>query len=553
MRAVKAMLYQRVVNREGIALATDVYLPDGPGPWPVVLTRTPYHRRGHLGRGKYFTDRGYVYVVQDCRGKYDSEGVFRPLIYEAIDGHDTIAWIAEQPWCNGRIGLHGYSYLGIVQIPAASGGHDALRCIVPGVAPNSFFIDWLRYDGCFALANAIRWSMTHAVCPTQPVLDHFTWDELWALGSLDEIQERAGFMAPELREWVAHDTYDDYWRAVDQHLMYPKIRVPALHVAGWFDHISRGQFQAYCGIRDQGATELARENQRLLVGPWGHTKIGQRKYGEWDFGPAAELSTVDYERRFLDLWLKDIDDGITDQPPVHVFLMGENRWVFLEDWPPADARQQAWYLHSGGSAVGLGSDGRLSREEPGDEPADRYTYDPRDPCPTLGGPIYWGLEPAGPVDQRPILLRDDVLYYRSEILPRPLTVIGDVELELWVASSAPDTDLIAKLCVVEETGRVTVLALGSLRCRYRESWSEPKPLEPGEPTRLRIHMGHLAYVFPAGSRVALIVTSSSFPRILPHPNTMVPTWTETSPRVAKQEVMHSAGHPSRLLLPVVEN
>ncbi len=359
-------------------------------------------------------------------------------------------------------------------------------------------------------------------------------------------------MAPELPVWVEHDAYDDYWAAIDQHRMYEKVAVPALHVAGWFDHISRGQFQAYSGLKQRAATELARSNQRLFVGPWGHTNLGKRQYGQWDFGPDAELSILDYERRFLDLWLKDIDDGLTDQPAVHAFLMGENRWVFLSDWPPPEAKLQAWYLHSRGNARGLGSDGTLSTDQPGDEPSDSYTYDPSDPCPTLGGPIYWGLSPTGPVDQRPILARNDVLYYRSEVLPRPLTVMGEINLELWIASSAPDTDFIAKLCVVEPLGSVTVLTIGSLRCRYRESFAEPKPLEPGQPTLLHLNLGNLAYTFPAGSRIGLIVTSSSFPRILPHPNTMAPTWQEKAPQPARQEVMHSAAHASRLLLPVVE-
>jgi putative CocE/NonD family hydrolase len=548
---MQALLCQKVPNGEGHDLATDVWLPDGPGPFPVLLTRTPYHRRGALGGARRYTDQGYAYVVQDCRGKYDSTGVFRPLVYEAVDGHAAIDWIANQTWCNGRVGLVGRSYLGIVQIPAASGGHEALRCIVPAVAPNSFFIDWLRYDGCFALANAIRWSMSHAVCPTQPPLDHFTWDELYALGSLDEIESRAGFAAPELREWVAHDTYDDYWEPIDQHRMYERITCAGLHVGGWFDHLTRGQFQAFRGIGQSGASEIARANQRLFIGPWGHSTIGQREYGEWDFGPEAPVDSLAYEQRFIDLWMKDIDDGISGEAPARVFLMGENRWINLPDWPPPRAETQQWHLRSNGNANGLGGDGRLSIESPNEQPPDRYTYDPQDPVPTRGGPIYWGLSPAGPVEQRPILERQDVLYYRGEILPAPLTVMGEVNLDLWITSSAEDTDFIAKLCVVEPGGRVTVLTIGSLRCRYRESWQEPKALEPGAPTRLRINMGNLAYVFPAGSRIALIVTSSSFPRILPHPNTMAPTWRETSPQVARQEVLHTSEHPSSLLLPVV--
>ena len=548
---MRALLCQRAPNREGLELATDVWLPDGPGPFPALLTRTPYHRAGSGGAAARYAELGYAYVVQDCRGKYDSEGVFRPLVHEAEDGHDALDWIANQSWCNGRIGMVGRSYLGIVQIPAAGGGHEALRCIVPGVAPNEFFTDWVRYDGCFALANMVRWPFTHAVCPTKPADAHFTWDELWRLGSLGEIERRVGCSPQELSEWVAHDRYDEYWRAIDQTRMYPGVKVAGMHTGGWFDHLTRGQFQAYSGIGATGATQAAREGQRLLIGPWGHSTIGQREYGEWDFGPQAQIDTVAYEQRFVDLWMKDIDDGISQEPPVRVFLMGENRWVGLPSWPAPEARLEEWYLHSGGSATGLGSDGTLGRESPGDEPADRFTYDPSDPVPTWGGPIYWGMPGAGPLDQRRLLRRQDVLYYRGAMLSEPITVMGPVNLELWIATSAQDTDFIAKLCVVEPDGRVTCLTSGCLRCRYRESRSEPRALCPGEPTRLSIQMNNTAYTFCAGSRIALTVTSSSFPQILPHPNTMAPTWQETSPQGARQEVMHSSAHPSRLILPVM--
>jgi len=546
---MKPLLCRKVPASDGIHLATDVWLPDGPGPFPTLLTRTPYQRK--MGPAATYTDWGYAYVVQDTRGKYDSEGAFRPLLDEAEDGAATLDWIANQKWCNGRIGMVGKSYLGIVQVPAASSGHEALRCIVPWVAPNSFFTDWIRYDGCFALANLVRWPMTHAVVPNKPVCDHFTWEELWAQPTLDAVFERAGYEASILREWVAHDRYDDYWRKIDQHLMYPKVKVPGLHGAGWHDHISRGQFQAYTGIRDRGDGPAARENQRLLVGPWSHTTMGKAECGEWNFGPDAVMDLGRYERRFIDLWMRDIDDGISEEPPVLLFVMGVNRWMRFDDWPPPEAKTAAWRLRSNGSAATLGGDGKLSLGPTAADPPDRYRYDPADPAPTRGGPVYWGIEAAGPMDQRPILDRPDVLYYRSERLADPLAAIGEIALDLWIASDAPDTDFIAKLCVVEPSGPIVPLTFGSLRCRHRNGWDRCDPLPKDEPTRIRIRMGSTAYVFPAGSRIALIVTSSSYPRILPHPNTMAPTWQERSPQIAVNQVLHDAEHESQLLLPIV--
>jgi len=368
----------------------------------------------------------------------------------------------------------------------------------------------------------------------------------WSQPTLEDVFARAGYASGALTEWVAHDRYDAYWQAADQQRMYPRVKVPGLHTAGWFDHISRGQFQAYCGIRDGGAARAARSGQRLLVGPWGHMTMGQGGYGLWDFGAEAALDVARYQRRFLELWMKDADDGISSERPVRLFVMGLNQWMSFCDWPPPGAAEQTWHLRRGGG---------LGQESPGAEPPDTYRYDPREPVPTLGGGIYWGLEPVcalGPVDQRPILERGDVLGYQGPPLGEPLAVVGKVGLELWIASDAADTDFIAKLCVVEPGGPVIVLTVGSLRCRYRDGWDKCRPLPKNEPVPIRIDLGNLAYVFGAGSRIGLLVTSSSHPRILPHPNTMAPTWQERSPQPAEQQVLHDREHPSRLLLPIME-
>ncbi len=554
---MRPLICREIPNREGTALATDIWLPDGPGPWPVVLTRTPYHRAGASARGAYYTDRGYAFVIQDTRGKYDSKGRFRALDHEAADGQDTLDWIANRKWCNGRIGMIGRSYLGIVQIPAAAGGHEALRCILPGVAPNRFFVDWIRYDGCFALANMIRWSLTHDVCPTMPYTGHFSWQEVWQLGArstLAAVEEKTGLVSQQLRKWVEHDHYDDYWASIDQSALYAQVACPGLHQAGFFDHISRGQFDSFRTIREKGASQQARRNQRLLVGPWGHGRCDQHTYGQWEFGAKASIDLMAYQQRFLDLWLKDLDDGISEEPPVTYFQMGENRWEHTTDWPPPRAELQDWRLASEGLAAGGGRPGSLTRETAAGADADAYVYNPAAPVPTLGGQIYWGLADAtglGPVDQGEILGRTDVLCYRSHPLPAPLVVAGSVELELWVTSDADDTDFIAKFCVVDPFGSVLVLSVGSIRCRYRESWSRPQALVRGEPARLCIHLNNLAYTFPKRARIALVVTSSCSPRILPHPNTMAPTWRETNPRKARQEILHTPAYPSRLILPVI--
>ena len=554
---MKALIAQMVPAEGGVGLATDVYLPAGPGPFPTVLVRTPYHRRGHLGAARPFIERGYAYVVQDCRGKYDSEGSFTPLIDEARDGKAALDWTADQTWCNGRIGMWGRSYLGIVQVPAASSGHEALRCIAPSVAPGSYFRDWIRYDGCFALGNAIRWSLTHASVRTQPGLDHFSWDELHGLAGPEAIAERVGFGTPALREWARHDQYDEYWQGMDQEPLHDRVRVPGLHAGGWFDHLTRGQYQAYRGIADRGASQAARTGQRLLIGPWGHKTVGNTgpthcAYGDWDFGPEADLDVLACELQFLDYHLKEIDNGFSALAPVRVFLMGEDRWETFGDWPVPEARVSDWFLTSGGSANSRSGDGSLDPVCPTESGVDTYTYDPRNPVPSLGGAVYWGLNPRGPVDQRPVLSRPDVLYYRSAPLEHKLTVVGDIELDLWVASDAEDTDFVARLCVEQDDGAVVCLSQGSLRCRYRDSWSDPQPLPGGAPVRLAMQLGQTAFVFRPKSRIGLTVTSSDYPRILPHPNRMSPTWSPADPLVATHQVGHGPQAMSRLRLPVVE-
>jgi len=555
---MRMLVCQKYPSEGGIQLAADVYLPDGPGPFPVILVRTPYDRVGHLGKwSEPFVERGYAYVATDCRGRFESEGEFLRPFDEAVDGKATVEWVAEQKWCNGRIGMWGRSYGGLFQVPAAIWGHEAIRCICPTIVCARFFPNWARYNGCFALCNPLWWIISHGTGRTRPPMSHIDFQKLHEMKTLDEVEEAIGFGVPMLREVAEHDTDDEYWQHIDQWPMHPKIKVPGLHGAGWFDHVSNGQFEGYQRIRDLGATEAARTGQRLFVGPWGHISFLQtgdehRRYGIWDFGEVANLPSVSHELRFFDLHLKDIDDGIADEPPVKLFLMGEDRWLTLPDWPPPGHVVQKWHLDSGGNAHGQRGDGVLTLEEPSASAEDTLIYDPENPIPTWGGQIFWGMPNRGPQDQRKLLERDDVLFYQSQLLNQPLTVIGEVELEVTIATDVDDTDIVAKLCVIEENGSVTCIILGSFRCRYREGWDMRVPLEHNTPTTLKFAMSELAYTFPQDSRIALMVTSSDYPRIQPHTNTMVKPWQRAEPLVARTRVLHGPGVSCSLNLPVVE-
>jgi uncharacterized protein len=557
MAGMNILLNRRSPMRDGIELACDVRLPDGQGPWPAVLSRTPYHRVSSSGDAARFVESGYACVVQDVRGKFDSDGRFAPLEQEAEDGHDAIDWVANQRWCDGSVALYGRSYLGIVQLPAASGGHPALKAIAPGISPVDFFSDWVRYDGCFASANMLKWPFEHATGRVKPSLSHFSWPRLWARSgrlTIASIEEELGAKLSLTRKWLEHDTLDGYWESLDQRRHYRSIRCPGLHLGGFFDHLSRGQFATFAGLTADAATAVARKGQQLVVGPWGHLSQTATAYGDWEFGSESAFDFPGEAIRFFDYHLRDIDHSVSDESPVRYFLMGENRWVDSDTWPPSHAEVKHWYLDSAGRASGPDSTGVLGEETPHGADSDSFVYDPADPAPTHGGQVFWALSEVaevGPVDQRRILDRPDVVIYRSAPLPGPLEVVGNIELELEFSSSSPDTDLVAKLCVVGDSGSITSLTVGSIRCRYRDSRSEPKPIPGGTVVKLRIQMNHIAYTFPAGSRIALLLTSSCFPRILPHPNRYEPTAFGVEPVKARQTIHHSAMHPSRLLLPML--
>lgn len=534
---------KRVPVDSGITLATDVHLPAGVGPFPAILMRTPYHRVLQVSNALQLVNRGYAFVVQDCRGKYDSDGVFNPLVNEADDGAATIDWIANQKWCNGRVGLWGRSYPGMVQLPAAAGSSSALRCVAPSTSPANMFTDWIRHDGCFALANMVRWLTLHTNCHTQPVTSHINWDDIYK-SNLEEMAAKTGVATPLLAEWAKHDSYDEYWRALDQRLLASKIDIPCFHSGGWYDHITRGQFDMYA--------RMSQSDQRLVVGPWGHMHLGARQYGIWDFGPDAELSLPALELQFYDYYLKDIDNGYTNSPPIRLFLMGENRWIYGQKWPLPGSTIQKWYLDSKGCANTSYGDGRLMRQTPQLGATDSYKYDPHNPVPTQGGPVYWLLNQVGPTDQRPVLNRTDILCYRSEILTERLPVVGEAMLDITITSSAEDTDFIARLCVEEPNGSITVITLASLRCRYRYSWDDPQPLVPNTPTLIRLRFNQTAYAYAPGSRIVLLVTSSDFPRIKPHTNTMASPWENIKPQVAHNAVLHGPGVTACLSLPLAE-
>jgi len=533
-----------VPMRDGVNLSTDVRVPDTGGPFPAVVLRTPY---GNSGCGPFesrMLESGYAVVRQDCRGRFDSEGRFDPLI-EDTDGYDTLAWVKVQPWCDGRLGMTGGSYCGLTQLAAAWTQPPGLLAMAPSVMGRDLFKDLLYHNGVFGLAIAVGWGL--GVAGRSGQCNSTTdWDQVFRHLPLMTMDEAAGYDLPYLREWLSHPVYDEYWKgaSVEQH--YADFDVPGVHAGGWYDMYGDGLVRNFCGIQTRGGLN-ARGRQKLIMGPWAHG-LGVRTVGQIDFGPDAVVSMETVHARWLDRWVKGEQNGIDTEAPVRIFVMGVNRWRDEQEWPLARAVETSLFL-GGDSANSLFGNGILSDQVPRGAETDAFVYNPDNPVPTLGGSAYRPV--AGATDHSPIERRDDVLVYSTDRLKEPMEVTGFVKMTLFASSDAVDTDFVARLCDVYPDGRSIVLCDGILSGRFREGLDRTVAMKPGAVYEFLIEMGVTSNVFLPGHRVRLEVTSSCFPRFARNLNTGEPAATATRWQSARQTIHHSRACPSRLLLPVI--
>ena len=566
-----------VAMRDGVVLRADVYRPDAPGRFPVILERTPYNRwerRGnHVVMPVYVAQRGYAVVIVDVRGRHGADGEFAPFHQEQDDGYDTVEWCANQAWSAGKVGTYGASYVGATQWLAATQRHPALVCIAPTVTSDDYYEGWTYQGGAFQLGFAGSWSLQALTMANLPNLERNgrvrEGDRERLAAAIDRLPHSLGDAAPAhlphldldqspfFFEWQRHPTLDDYWRQVRIADHHPQITTPALNIGGWFDIFLGGTIGNFTGMRANGATEQARAGQRLIIGPWSHTTIAMAASGAQYFGVAATALGLDLlaeHLRWWDYWLKDEDNGVPGDPPVRIFVMGANKWRDEQEWPLARARYANYYFHSGGAANASDGDGVLSVEPPGAEPPDAFVYDPADPVPTNGGGLccYPALLPGGPFDHSSIERRSDVLCYTTPPLEHDTEVTGPVSLTLYASTDAPDTDFTAKLVDVCEAGDCAIgLTDGIARARYRNSTDAADFITPGEPTEYRIDLWATSNVFKKGHRIRVEVSSSNFPRFDRNPNTGEEPWKATEMRPALQTVWHTAQLPSRITLPII--
>ena len=543
----------KVPMRDGVNLSTDIYLPRGPGPFPTVLMRTPYSNNleNVVEKGRRLADQGYAGAIQDCRGRWDSEGVYYPVVNEGKDGYDTQEWIGRQQWSDGHIGLAGASYGGTVQFTSAPHRSQYLKCMTPRVICCDYYSGLVHPGGAFQLNVMASWGMrTHA--HTGQSIDFMNWTEAFHALPLSEMDRAAGRDLPFWNDWIEHAAYDEYWEQIDDDKRFGQMAAPALNMGGWFDLYAAQTFTNFNGLRLHGGSEQALQS-RLIVGPWPHALSLSRQTGDVDFGEQSVLDLDAEELRWFDYWLRGIDNGIVEEAPLKLFLMGANEWRDEDEWPLARTQWQTWHLSSDGHANSLLGDGVLTTCKPGEQPPDTYTYDPRYPVQTNGGNNCCSphIVPWGPYDQRPVEMRTDVLCYTSAPLEQDTEVTGPIEVILYAATDGLDTDWTAKLVDVAANGYAMNLCDGIIRARFRESLREPRLLEAGKVYEYTIEVGVTSNLFRQGHCIRLEISSSNFPRFDRNQNTGSELGKDAVLRPARQTVYHCDTYPSHIRLPVI--
>ena len=550
---VDMRLNVKVPMRDGVELSADLYLPRASGTFPTVLMRTPYSNNMDvtIERARVLANDGYACVIQDIRGRWDSDGDYYPFHPDVDDGFDTQEWVGQQEWSNGKIGMAGSSYLGLVQWLSAPLRSQYLTCLAPRVICGDFYNGLVYPGGALQLNVVMTWGM-RTNGRTGQSIDYHDWTNAFRALPVGDADLSAGRALGFFKDWIEHPAYDDYWNAIDVEDKWNEIDVPAFSMGGWFDLYSADAFTNFNGIRKNGRTPEARQS-RLIVGPWPHALSTSSKTGDVDFG-AGSLADLDGEEtRWFDYWLKGIDNGIVDEPPLRLFIMGINEWRDEHEWPLARTDWQRWHLHSDGDANSVRGGGRLSIDTPTDEPEDRFVYDPEFPVQTVGGNNCCSpdIVPWGPYDQRAVEMRSDVLVYTSDPFEEDMEVTGPIKVVLYAATDGPDTDWTAKLVDVFPTGYAMNLCDGIFRARYRESRSESRLLEPNRVYEYEIDVAVTGNVFQKGHSVRIEISSSNFPRFDRNLNTGKDYGKDGEMRVANQAVYHSREYPSHVLLPVI--
>lgn len=539
--ALRRRFNVRIPLRDGITLAADLVLPDDL-PAPAVLMRTPYGRAGEqqTRRTDAFAAAGYCACWVDVRGRGDSEGRFDPYRNDGLDGVDVIAWVAAQPWCDGKVATYGGSYSGRIQWLTALHNPPALEAMVVLVTPSDPFVEnptglpGPMHIHWFRMTDGRAMQYTGAV----------DWMEVYRHRPLLELDEAAGFGSDLWREQCRHQTLDGWWEPVRYQHRIAEVRVPVLHISGWYDDEEIGTPANFARLSAAG-----RPGQRLLMGPWGHQVNSGTTLGEIDFGRDAVIDLDAAMTGFLDEMVRGRPPR-EPPAPARIFLMGANRWIDLGGWPPPAGSERVLHLVSDGRANSRHGDGRLTdRAASAESPADAWVHDPDRPVPFITDAS--SAQIGGPDDYSGVESRGDVLVYTSAPLREPLDVVGPVRLVAFVSTSAGDTDVTAKLIDLHPNGFAQRLCDGLVRLRYRGGHDQVQAVRPDTVYGVEIAMWDTAQRFLPGHCVRIEVASSAHPKFAINLGTGGDETDATTAVVAHNRLYHDAARPSRLLLSVL--
>jgi uncharacterized protein len=530
--------------RDGIKLTADLYRDDALTKAPVILTRTPYDRTKQKGTGEKWAKAGYIFIAQDCRGKFGSEGTFAPYNNEGQDGFDTLEWITRQPWCSGRVGMMGGSYVGAVQWQAAVEHPPGLAAIAPQATWSSFYRN-LYLGGSVRLSLIAGWIAGNSPKPDGAKPNDF--NEAFLRLPLGDVDTAIGWDMPWLDAFLTHPKPDGFWTRLDLTPRLPELQLPALHVVGYYDFFSRESVDNFMIMQKQARDAKTRLQQRLILGPWDHGSVGKTKVAEVEFGADAAVDTFALQLDWFDRHLKQDAAALSKPfPPVRYFSMGDNVWHDAQTWPPEGFTSTSLYLHSEGKANTRKGNGRLTREAPTtDQPADTFRADPANPTPsTPQKAAIWG-----PVDQCATEDREDVLVYTSEAMTAPLTFAGNAVAKLHVSTDTPDADWAVKLIDVHPDGFAQNIARGILRGRYRHSLLKPELMQPGQVYEITVDLGPVAATIAKGHQLRVDISGADFPLYDRNPNTAEGI-SGNKTAIATEQVHHKPGALSRIVLPI---
>ena len=508
-----------VPMRDGIKLSTIVYLPEGPGPFPVVLIRTPYGKASQTRANAEWTKRGFALVSQDVRGMFQSEGKYRPFVDDQTDGYDTVEWLAQQSWSNGKVGMYGASAMGIAANEAAMANPPHLVASFVMVARSNVYGQSSFIGGVFRKELNEDWLK----------------------------RQKAESV---LQEIFKHGVRDQFYDRSDMSRHWQQIHIPVYNYGGWYDIFSQGNIDNFVG-QQANAAAPGKGNQKLIMGPWGHGNLEEVKYpANSGVGAFGGNTSLELALRWFEYWLKGVDNGIMKEPAVRYYVMGDvndanapgNEWKTSPVWP-VPAKTTSYFLNDAGT---------LTEAAPArKESTDTYKYDPANPVPTIGGGNLFLKK--GPMDQRAIGQRDDVLKFATPVLQAPVEITGRIAVELWAESDAPDTDFTAKLVDVYPDGTERLVLDSALRARFREGFDREVFMKRGAVYKFKIDLWSTSLIFNKGHRIAIHISSSNSPRFDPNPNTGKPLRSDNETRVATNSIHHDRSHPSRALLPVIHS